>query len=158
MGWTIGVLGFDSRWGLGIFLFTTASRPAPGPTQPPIQWVAGALSLGVKRSGREADHSPPPSAEVKGWVELYLHFPNTSSWRGAHLKHKDNVNKTQFYFGCAVVCYDWWLNIKVLIHVIEQFSILKRVGFISHSAIVKHRITQYDRFMHLFRETCLNIC
>jgi hypothetical protein len=25
-GWKIGVLGFDSRWGLGIFLFTTASR------------------------------------------------------------------------------------------------------------------------------------
>jgi hypothetical protein len=60
MGWTIGALGFDSRWGLGIFLFTTASPP-----QPPIQWVPGALSLGVKRPGREADHSPPPSAEVK---------------------------------------------------------------------------------------------
>jgi hypothetical protein len=24
-------------------------------------------------SGREADHSPPSSAEVKEWVELYLH-------------------------------------------------------------------------------------
>jgi hypothetical protein len=34
--------------------------------QHPIQWVPGALSLGVKRPGREADHSPPPSAEVKG--------------------------------------------------------------------------------------------
>jgi hypothetical protein len=37
-----------------------------GSTQPPIQWVPGALSLGVKRKGREADHSPPSSAEVKG--------------------------------------------------------------------------------------------
>jgi len=36
-----------------------------GPTQPPIQWVPGALFLEVKRPGREADHSPPPSAEVK---------------------------------------------------------------------------------------------
>jgi hypothetical protein len=26
-------------------------------------------------SVREADHSPPSSAEVKVWVELYLHFP-----------------------------------------------------------------------------------
>jgi hypothetical protein len=51
--------------GLGIFLFTTASRTALGPTQPPIQWVPGALSLGVKRPGREADYSPPSSAEVK---------------------------------------------------------------------------------------------
>jgi hypothetical protein len=30
----------------------------------PIQWVPGALSLGIKRPGREADHSPPSSAEV----------------------------------------------------------------------------------------------
>jgi hypothetical protein len=36
-------------------------------------------------SGREADHSPPSSAEVKEWVELYLHSPNTLSWRGAQL-------------------------------------------------------------------------
>jgi hypothetical protein len=53
---TIGILGFDSRWGPGIFLFTTASRTALGPTQPPIQWVPGALSLGIKMPGREADH------------------------------------------------------------------------------------------------------
>jgi hypothetical protein len=43
---------------LGIFLFTTASRKALGPTQPPIQWIQGALSLRVKRAGRKADHSP----------------------------------------------------------------------------------------------------
>jgi hypothetical protein len=36
-------------------------------------------------SGREADHSPPSSAEVKEWVELYLHSPNTPSWRGVQL-------------------------------------------------------------------------
>jgi hypothetical protein len=35
--------------------------------------------------GREADHSPPPSAEVKEWVELYLHSPNMPSWRGSRL-------------------------------------------------------------------------
>jgi hypothetical protein len=64
-GWTIGVLGFDSRRGLGVLLFTTASRTALGPTQPPIQWVPGVLSLGVKRQGSEADHSHPSNAEVK---------------------------------------------------------------------------------------------
>jgi hypothetical protein len=66
MGWTVGVLVFDSRWGLGIFLFTTAVfRTALGPTQSPIQRVAGSLSLVIKRPGREADHSPPSRAEVK---------------------------------------------------------------------------------------------
>jgi hypothetical protein len=35
--------------------------------------------------GHEADHSPPSSAEVKEWVELYLHSPTTPSWRGAQL-------------------------------------------------------------------------
>jgi hypothetical protein len=64
-GWMIGVLGFDFRRGLGIFLFTTASRTALGPTQSTIQWVQGAVSLGLKRPGREAGHSPPSSAEVK---------------------------------------------------------------------------------------------
>jgi hypothetical protein len=74
-GWTIGVLGFDSRHELGIFLQATASRTDLVPTQPPIQWVTGTLSLGVKQPGREADHSPPSSAEVREWVELYLHSP-----------------------------------------------------------------------------------
>jgi hypothetical protein len=40
-----------------------------------IQVVLGALSLGVKRPRREADHSPPSSAKVKECVELYLHPP-----------------------------------------------------------------------------------
>jgi hypothetical protein len=62
----VGQSGFDSRQGLGIFLFATAvSRPALGPTQQPIQWMPEALSSGVKWLGREADHSLPSTAEVK---------------------------------------------------------------------------------------------
>jgi hypothetical protein len=37
----------------------SGAHPAPN------QWILGSLSLGVKRPGREADHSPPSSAEVK---------------------------------------------------------------------------------------------
>jgi hypothetical protein len=49
--------------------FSTSFRPAPGPTQPPIQWVPGPLSPGVKRQGRVADHSPPDSGDIKKmWI------------------------------------------------------------------------------------------
>jgi hypothetical protein len=54
-----------SPGGVKNFLFSTSSRPALGPTQPPIQWVPGALSPGVKQLWREADHSPPASTKVK---------------------------------------------------------------------------------------------
>jgi hypothetical protein len=69
--------GLDDR-GVGIrvpmggsknFYFSMSSTPALGPTQPPMQWVPGALSPRVKRAGRETDHSPSTSGEVKKtWV------------------------------------------------------------------------------------------
>jgi hypothetical protein len=38
------------------------------------QLLLGALSPGAKRQRREADHSPPTSAEVKKmWIYLYKH-------------------------------------------------------------------------------------
>jgi len=71
-----GGSGFDSRQGQGLLLFATASRPVLGTTQSPIQWVPG-----LKRPGREADHSSPCSAKVKNtWS--YVSTPHTSSWRG----------------------------------------------------------------------------
>jgi hypothetical protein len=43
--------------------------------------------------GREAAHSPPSGAEVKEWVELYVHSPSMPSWRGVQLKKAQG----QFY-------------------------------------------------------------
>jgi hypothetical protein len=50
LGYGLDDWGFDSRQRLGIFLFTTVSRPALGPTQTPIHWVLGALP-GSKAAG-----------------------------------------------------------------------------------------------------------
>jgi hypothetical protein len=54
---------------VGSRIFSTSSRLALESTQPPTQCVPGALPPGVKRPGRESDHSLPTSAEVKKmWI------------------------------------------------------------------------------------------
>jgi hypothetical protein len=65
-----------------IFLFSTMSRSALGPTQPHMQWPPRALSAGVERLGREADHSPPSIAEVRNDGAV-PRLPHTTSWPSA---------------------------------------------------------------------------
>jgi hypothetical protein len=89
-------LEFDSRQGPWFYLLTTASRPALGPTQSPIQWVLGALSWGQGGRGvKLATHlylvlrsrmlgATPPlpqyasmawcSVKAQGQLYLYLFF------------------------------------------------------------------------------------
>jgi len=58
------MIGVRFPAGLKIFFFDIMSRSALVPTQPPIQWVPGTLSLGV------AHDSSPSSGEVKECVEV----------------------------------------------------------------------------------------
>ena len=44
--------------------FPHPSRPAVGPTQPPIQGVSGLSGGGVKQPGHGIDYPPASSAEV----------------------------------------------------------------------------------------------
>jgi hypothetical protein len=78
----VGVVGIESSYELDDrggrisspgrvrnFLFSRLCRPDLRSTQSRTQWVPGALSLEVKGPGREVDHSPPSSAEVKKmWI------------------------------------------------------------------------------------------
>jgi hypothetical protein len=82
-GWS----GFRVPVGARHFFFTTASRPALGPTQPHVQWVPEALSLEVKRPGRGADYSPKSSAEIKNaWS--YTSTPQYTSMAWCLVKTK----------------------------------------------------------------------
>jgi hypothetical protein len=75
---TVTGYGMDGRGSIpsrGIFLYSTESRPALGPAQPPIQWVPG-----VKLPGHEADHSPSASSENGGAITS---LPNMPSWHSA---------------------------------------------------------------------------
>jgi len=63
--------GIETRWGRD---FPYLSRPALGPTQPPVQWVR-VFPRGKERPGRDADPSPPSSAVGHERVELYLYSP-----------------------------------------------------------------------------------
>jgi hypothetical protein len=67
-GWTIEGSEFESRYSqklslLNVVQTSSGAHAASYPMDP------GVLSMGVKLPGREADHSPPTSAEVKRtWI------------------------------------------------------------------------------------------
>jgi hypothetical protein len=44
--------------------FSTESRPAPGPTHHPVQWVPVTLIKGVRRPRRASDYSPPSTLRM----------------------------------------------------------------------------------------------
>jgi hypothetical protein len=80
---------FNHRQELRLLHLATASTQTEEPTQPSIQWIPGVLTPGAKRPGLEADHTPPPSAEVKmrGAIPLLPQYVFTTSY---FVKHKDS--------------------------------------------------------------------
>jgi hypothetical protein len=68
--------GIESRWGRD---FLNPSRPALGPTQPPVQRLPR-LFLRGKTTGAWRWPPIPFSAEVKERVQLYLYSPSGFLW------------------------------------------------------------------------------
>jgi hypothetical protein len=95
MGWMIG--GFESRQRLGIFLFTTAIRPALGPTM----GTRGSFR-GVKRLGRESDYSPRPNSEIKSALS-YTSTPQYASMLSWSFKAQGELLPTSSGACCSVI-------------------------------------------------------
>jgi hypothetical protein len=98
-----------------------------GPTLPPIQWVPGALSLGVKRPG-EPDHSPSTSVEVKKtWIYTstlpyaFIAWCSISEAQGQiYLFYLKNA--------CRKIYMQHKLYFSLLVHVKPQDSLLQTVN------------------------------
>jgi hypothetical protein len=130
--------------GRSSILYSTESRPALGPTQPPNQWVPAPLSPGVKRPGREADHSPP-SSDVKngGALPPLLH---TSSRRSASLiKPGDNFTFL-FWFINRTKCK---LNWEGIVLMLKRQAIRMRGGRSSKPQRTRNRSTRQIWFTPL---------
>jgi hypothetical protein len=116
LGYGLDDQGFESLEGLGVFLFTIISRPGLGPTRPPIQWLPGALSLGVKRPEREADRSHPSSSEVKNaWG--YTSTPQYAFMAWCSVKHRKTFTFTLPYLNLPYLTWiRTWMKMYLLLH------------------------------------------
>jgi hypothetical protein len=119
----IGVKMVSSQQGLGIFLFTTVTRTALGPTKSPVHLVSGALSLRVKQPGHEANLSPPSSAEFKN-ARSYTFTPQYVFMAWCLIKHRDNFTFTLPSYQCLktfLVTYFLCLKNKLVCRILARW-------------------------------------
>jgi hypothetical protein len=122
-GWTTGV-----RFPAGTF--PLRHRAQTGSGAHPVSYP---VVPRLKRSEREADHSPPSCAEVKVWVELYLHSPNVFlAWY--LVERRDNFTFTVV----ERLKLDYSLN--------APWLIVRR----------NYSLSVQSRVMNLFQHTCQN--
>jgi hypothetical protein len=92
MGWMIGVQGLIPDGG-GNFSLLHCIQTGPGIHPATYSMSTGGFSLGLKRPGREADHSNPSSAKVKN-VWHYTSTPHYIYMMWCLINHRDNFTFT----------------------------------------------------------------
>jgi hypothetical protein len=96
---------FSAGANMGFVLFTTASRPALGPTQP-IHWVPGVLTLG--KSGRGVKLTPhlylAPRLRMREAIPPLLPYVFMVCYI---VKHRDNFTFTFPLLERTKVCCDY---------------------------------------------------
>jgi hypothetical protein len=99
-GLRVGRRGFNYRQGQDAFPFATASGPALGPTQPSIQFELRVISPGIKRPGREVNHSSSSRANVTN-SGLYIHSPIRLHGVVFNQLSTGSISSYCLYFACS---------------------------------------------------------
>jgi hypothetical protein len=99
------------------FFYNTVSRTALGSTQTPIQWVPGALSLEVKRPGREGDHSLRSNAQVKNTWSYTSTPPYTiTAWFSVKAQGQLYLTLCTYLATCVTYTYAYICTIRHTLH------------------------------------------
>jgi len=77
-------LEFSSRQAQEIYPPPKRAHPFSGPPNLQSNGYSGVSSPEIMKSGREADHSRPPSAEAKS-AGSHTYTPQMASWHDAYL-------------------------------------------------------------------------
>jgi hypothetical protein len=100
-----------------------SSRPIVGPTQPHTQWVPGTSSPGVKRPGREADHSSPTNAEDKNaWIYIstspytFMHRNNVVFLLLFRSSFETEISYRGDEFACVDSSQEPYLGVQSFVH------------------------------------------
>jgi hypothetical protein len=115
-------------------LSSTSSRPALGPTQFLTEWVTLPLSPGIKRLGREADHVPPTSADVKKtWIYTSTPPYVFMTWYLATLRFSAS-NKRFCHVGAGLQYKTISLaSILIRVTIVTIAAVLYKVTIVSNS-------------------------
>jgi hypothetical protein len=145
MGWTTEGSEFDCRYGQEFSLLNLVQTgSAVHPTS--YSMGIGAFSRGVKRPGREADHSPPTNAEVRKMLIRTSTPPYTST-----------VTEESLQFTTSQILFQWLFQLRTLIQFRNHFSqtvgLFGRVispsqGRYLNTGQHKHRINAYTPNIH----------
>jgi hypothetical protein len=126
--------GIESRWWRDI---PQSSRPTLGPTKPTVQWVT-ALFTGGNRPGRDVDHTPPSSTEVKE------HSFDISSGNGFHGNFRQCV---QFSERDTDIRYDEYPSV----YLYSRFCSMRTVTRSKATNIRIKYVAHYSNFYQFIR-------
>jgi hypothetical protein len=132
-----------------VFLFTSASRLALGPRQPPTQWVLGNLTPGVKCQGMELTIHFHLVLRLMHGAITPLPLYNFMIW--CLVKHRDNFIFTFTYYKCFVikdtsVRYEIFMVVKTEFMVFWSVCCLLKIGvsWCSEILVSKHHTTWHN--------------